>query len=122
MTDVAILTERVTSLAARVSELLSGYKEIGEEFKDYRHSVRGELQRIVNDISLISYDRDLRGKDLDRLHLMVDGLAARIGSLETDRTERRVERQAIGWIWGSVVGLCGVAAGVVGDFVVRRYG
>lgn len=91
-TTIAILTERVTVLAQKVTDLKSGHKELGDEFRNYRHEIRSELQKITQEIDHMTYDREIKIKEFDRLTLMVEGLRQRFYSVDSGVT-------VVGYIW-----------------------
>jgi len=100
MPEIATLTERVTHLAERIGELSGRQDQVGEEFKHYRHQIRDELQKILIEITQISYDRAARGLEMDQLKLMVDGAIKRLELLESVRTEVRGGALVIRWLAG----------------------
>jgi len=116
MPEIATLTERVTHLAERIGELSGRQDQVGEEFKIYRHAIRDELQKILIDISQISYDRAARGLEMDRLKLMVDGVVKRLEALEKVKAEAAGGFRVVHYLWGGVVMLLLIVA----DVAIRK--
>lgn len=101
---IALLTERVTVLAQRVMDLSGGQKDMGDDFRKYRHEIRLELQRIVQEIDHITYDREIKLKEFGTLSLMVDGLTKRLAAVDGGFSVVRYIWHAVGAILLVIIG------------------